>query len=231
MAANILVVEDEAAIQELVCFALESQGFETRRAASVSEARRELEAALPDLLLLDLMLPDGDGLSLLRELRRTERTRQLPAIMLTARADEADRVAGLDGGCDDYMGKPFSPRELVSRVRALLRVRNPEREGQQLSYGPIQIDSARHETSVGGRAIRIGFSEFKLLKFLVGHPERVFSRAQLLGRVWGDRAAVDERTVDVHILRLRKTLASANAQHLVQTVRGLGYRLSARAQG
>ncbi len=229
MATNILVVEDEAAIQELVCFALESQGFETRRAASVTEARRELEAALPDLLLLDLMLPDGDGLSLLRELRRTESTRQLPAIMLTARADEADRVAGLDGGCDDYVGKPFSPRELVSRVRALLRVRKPERESQQLSYGPIQIDSARHETSVGGRAIRIGFSEFKLLKFLVGHPERVFSRAQLLGRVWGDRAAVDERTVDVHILRLRKTLASANAQHLVQTVRGLGYRLSARA--
>ena len=227
----ILVVEDEPAIQELVAFACGNAGFAVRRADDARGARAEVQRELPDLVVLDWMLPDRSGIELLRELRTEERTRALPVIMLTARGAEADRVAGLDAGADDYVVKPFSPRELVSRVRAVFRRRAPQLSGEALEYGPLKIDPVRHEVTVDGQPVKMGLAEFKLLRFLVGHPERVFSRAQLLDSVWGDHVFIEERTVDVHMLRLRKALAPAGARDLVQTVRGLGYRLSARSDG
>jgi two-component system phosphate regulon response regulator PhoB len=230
MAGSILVVEDEPAIQELVSFSCSSSGYKVRRADSVGAAQDAIRQELPDLVILDWMLPDRAGIELLRDLRGAERTRTLPVILLTAKSAEGDRVAGLDAGADDYVVKPFSPRELVSRVRALFRRRAPQHSGESLSYGPLSIDPARHEVLVEGKPVKMGLAEFKLLKFLVGHPERVYSRSQLLDSVWGDHVFIEERTVDVHVLRLRKALAVAGAQHLVQTVRGLGYRLSARAE-
>jgi two-component system phosphate regulon response regulator PhoB len=230
VSASILVVEDEPAIQELVAFTCSSNGFKVRRADSVGAAQDAIRTELPDLVILDWMLPDRGGIDLLRDLRADERTRALPVIMLTAKSAETDRVAGLDAGADDYVVKPFSPRELASRVRAVFRRRAPQHSGEPLVYGPLTIDPQRHEVSVQGRAVKIGLAEFKLLKFLAGHPDRVFSRAQLLDNVWGDHVFIEERTVDVHVLRLRKALAPAGAQHLVQTVRGLGYRLSERPE-
>ncbi|HQR19646.1 MAG TPA: phosphate regulon transcriptional regulator PhoB [Burkholderiaceae bacterium] len=230
MAASILVVEDEPAIQELVAYTCSSNGFAVRRADSVHAAREAIGGQLPDLVLLDWMLPDRPGIDLLKELRSHERTRALPVIVLTAKGSEADRVVGLDSGADDYVVKPFSPRELVSRVRAVLRRRAPQHSGETIEYGPLLIDPARHEVRAGGTSVRIGLAEFRLLSFLAGHPDRVFSRTQLLDSVWGDHVFIEERTVDVHILRLRKALAPVKAQHLVQTVRGLGYRLSTRAE-
>jgi two-component system phosphate regulon response regulator PhoB len=230
MTTSILVVEDEPAIQELVSFSCSSSGFAVRRADSVDAARAAIRNELPDLVILDWMLPDRAGIELLRDLRAEERTRQLPIIMLTARSAEADRVSGLDAGADDYVVKPFSPRELVSRVRAVFRRRAPQHSGEALDYGPLRIDPVRHEVAVDGKPIKMGLAEFRLLKFLIGHPERVFSRSQLLDSVWGDHVFIEERTVDVHVLRLRKALMVANAHRLVQTVRGLGYRLSARPE-
>jgi two-component system phosphate regulon response regulator PhoB len=230
MAGSILVVEDEPAIQELVSFACSSGGYRVRRADSVRAAQEAIRGELPDLVILDWMLPDRPGIELLRDLRGGERTRGLPVILLTAKGAEGDRVAGLDAGADDYVVKPFSPRELVSRVRAVFRRRAPQLSGETLSYGPLTIDPSRHEVLVEGRAVKMGLAEFKLLRYLVGHPERVFSRGQLLDSVWGDHVFIEERTVDVHVLRLRKALATAGAQGLVQTVRGLGYRLSARTE-
>jgi two-component system phosphate regulon response regulator PhoB len=200
------------------------------RADSVRAAQEAIRRALPDLVILDWMLPDRPGIELLRELRGGERTRGLPIILLTAKGAESDKVAGLDAGADDYVVKPFSPRELVSRVRAVFRRRAPQHSGEALSYGPLTIDPARHEVAVDGRPVKMGMAEFKLLRYLVGHPERVFSRGQLLDSVWGDHVFIEERTVDVHVLRLRKALSTVGAQALVQTVRGLGYRLSARAE-
>ena len=230
MAGSILVVEDEPAIQELVSFACGNGGYKVRRADSVRAAQDEIRRVLPDLVILDWMLTDRPGVELLRELRGDERTRGLPIILLTAKGAESDRVTGLDAGADDYVVKPFSPRELVSRVRALFRRRAPQHSGEALSYGPLTIDPARHEVAVEGRPVKMGMAEFKLLKYLVGHPERVFSRGQLLDSVWGDHVFIEERTVDVHVLRLRKALAAVGSQGLVQTVRGLGYRLSARGE-
>lgn len=230
MSAAILVVEDEPAIGELVAYACSSQGYAVNRAETAAGARAAVDRELPDLVILDWMLPDRSGVDLLRELRSHERTRQLPVIMLTARGTEADRVSGLDAGADDYVVKPFSPKELMSRVRAVLRRRAPQVAGEPLAYGPIRIDPARHEVTVEQVPVKLGLAEFKLLSFLVGHPERVYSRAQLLDNVWGDHVFIEERTVDVHVLRLRKALAPAGAQQLVQTVRGLGYRLSSRVE-
>lgn len=224
--ASILVVEDEPAIQELVAYACSSHGHEVRRADSVSSARAAIGQQLPDLVLLDWMLPDRSGIEFLKDLRAEERTRGVPVIMLTARGSETDRVAGLDTGADDYVVKPFSPRELVSRMRAVLRRRAPQVAGEALRYGPLTIDPVRHEVSCNGAAIKVGLAEFKLLSFLMSQPERVFTRSQLLDGVWGDHVFIEERTVDVHVLRLRKALAPADVQHLVQTVRGIGYRLS-----
>lgn len=228
MPATILVVEDEPAIQELVAYACRTSGFEVRRSDSVRAAREAVTGQLPDLVLLDWMLPDRPGIELLRELRGQERTRALPVIMLTAKGSEADKVAGLDAGADDYVVKPFSPRELVSRIRAVFRRRAPQLAGELLELGPLKLDSARHEVVADGMPVRIGLAEFKLLSFFMAHPDRVFTRTQLLDGVWGDHVFIEERTVDVHMLRLRKALAPHGLQHLVQTVRGLGYRLSLR---
>jgi two-component system phosphate regulon response regulator PhoB len=228
MDGSILVVEDEPAIQELVSFSCASNGYKVRRADSVRSAQEAIRHELPDLVILDWMLPDRSGIDLLRDLRGDERTRSLPIILLTAKGAESDKVAGLDAGADDYVVKPFSPRELVSRVRAVFRRRAPQLSGEAMSYGPLTIDPARHEVQVDGKTVKMGLAEFKLLKFMASHPERVFSRGQLLDSVWGDHVFIEERTVDVHVLRLRKALAAAGAQGLVQTVRGLGYRLSAR---
>jgi len=230
MAGAILVVEDEPAIQELVSFACSNGGYRVRRADSVRAALEAIRTELPDLVILDWMLPDRSGIELLRELRSEERTRSLPIILLTAKGAESDRVAGLDAGADDYVVKPFSPRELVSRVRAVFRRRAPQHSGESLAYGPLTIDPARHEVLVDGKPVKMGLAEFKLLKHLTGHPERVFSRGQLLDSVWGDHVFIEERTVDVHVLRLRKALSAAGAQGMVQTVRGLGYRLSTRTE-
>ncbi len=224
--ASILVVEDEPAIQELVAYTCSANGYEVRRAETVAGARDTIARQLPELVLLDWMLPDRSGVELLRELRSEERTRAVPVIMLTAKGSESDRVVGLDAGADDYVVKPFSPRELMSRIRAVLRRRAPHFAGEALSYGALAIDPARHDVSVAGKSVKIGLAEFKLLSFLVGHPERVFTRSQLLDSVWGDHVFIEERTVDVHVLRLRKALATVGVQHLVQTVRGIGYRLS-----
>ena len=229
MAATILVVEDEPAIQELIAYACRTSGFEVRRSDSVQAAREAVGGELPDLVLLDWMLPDRPGIELLRELRGQERTRNLPVIMLTAKGGESDKVTGLDAGADDYVVKPFSPRELVSRIRAVFRRRAPELAGEALQYGPITLDAARHAVLVNGQPVKMGLTEFKLLGFFLAHPDRVFTRSQLLDGVWGDHVFIEERTVDVHMLRLRKALAPHDAQHLAQTVRGMGYRLSQRS--
>ena len=228
MTATILVVEDEPAIQELVAYACRNSGYEVMRSDSVRSARDAVAGELPDLVLLDWMLPDRPGIEWLRELRGTDRTRGLPVIMLTAKGSESERVAGLDAGADDYVVKPFSPRELVSRIRAVFRRRAPQLAGETLEYGPFTLDTARHEVLIKGTPVKIGLAEFKLLAFLLAHPERVFTRAQLLDGVWGDHVFIEERTVDVHMLRLRKALAPFGVQATVQTVRGLGYRLSQR---
>jgi two-component system phosphate regulon response regulator PhoB len=229
MSATILVVEDEPSIQELVVYACRTSGFEVQRSDSVRSARDAVARELPDLVLLDWMLPDRPGIDFLRELRGQDRTKALPVIMLTAKGNEADKVAGLDAGADDYVVKPFSPRELVSRIRAVFRRRAPQLAGEVLEYGPLKLDSARHELTAAGSSVKMGLAEFKLLTFFMAQPDRVFTRAQLLDGVWGDHVFIEERTVDVHMLRLRKALAPHGLQHLIQTVRGLGYRLSVRA--
>ena len=227
-ASSILVIEDEPAIQELVAYTCTEQGYTVRRADSARAGRDAIDRELPDMVLLDWMLPDKSGIELLRDLRGHERSRVVPIIMLTAKGNETAKVVGLDTGPDAYVGKPFSPRELISRIRAVFRRRAPEHSGEALEFGPLRIDPSRHEMSVGGTAIKMGLAEFKLLTFLISHPDRVFSRTQLLDNVWGDHVFIEERTVDVHVLRLRKALAPVNAQDLIQTVRGLGYRLSMR---
>lgn len=228
--ASILVIEDEPAIQELVAYTCSTQGFTVRRADSARAGRDAIDRELPDMVLLDWMLPDKSGIELLKDLRSHDRTKVVPVIMLTAKGNEADRVVGLDTGADDYVVKPFSPRELIARIRAVFRRRAPEHSGDALEYGPLMIDPFRHEILAGGQSIKMGLAEFKLLKFLIGHPDRVFSRAQLLDSVWGDHVFIEERTVDVHVLRLRKALAPVQAHGLIQTVRGMGYRLSTRPE-
>lgn len=221
---HILLVEDEPGIAELLRFTLDSAGFVTRIASDAAQARALIAAALPQLVLLDWMLPDTPGLQLLGEWRRQERTALLPVIMLTAKGMEEDKVKGLNEGADDYVTKPFSPRELVARVQALLRRKAPEVGLQRLSYGVLGIDAEGYRVTVAQQEVTLDQAEFKLLRYLVAHPERVFSRAQLLDKVWGDHTFIEERTVDVHIMRLRKALGMAAAY--VKTVRGLGYKLS-----
>ena len=223
---TILLVEDEPAILELLEFTLSPKGYKLKRALDAKAARAAIADALPDLIILDWMLPEESGVQLARSLRADARTKALPIIMLTARADETDKITGLDSGADDYVTKPFSPKELVSRVNALLRRRAPEHAEEPLTYGPLMVDPGRHEARANGGLIDVGATEFKLLRFFVAHPERVFSRAQLLDQVWGDHTFIEERTVDVHILRLRKALSNFKVEELVQTVRGAGYRLA-----
>lgn len=223
MAETILVVEDEPAIRELIGFACESSGYAVLRAGSVKEASDLLSQNRVHMILLDWMLPDLSGLQWLDKLKRDERYAAVPVIMLTARGTESDKVAGLDAGADDYVVKPFSPRELIARMRAVLRRGGTEAE-KTVTCGPLTINEARFSAKVEGEPIKLGVIEFKMLLVLASSPGRVYSRAQLLSRVWDDSTELDERTVDVHILRLRKQLAGTAAASLVETVRGLGYR-------
>ncbi|UXY16372.1 phosphate regulon transcriptional regulator PhoB [Chitiniphilus purpureus] len=228
MPANILLVEDEPAIQELIAFNLTQAGHHVMRADSVETAQHLVRNALPDLILLDWMLPGTSGIDFARRLRGEERTRQIPLIMLTARSDEQDKIAGLETGADDYITKPFSPRELQARIKAVLRRRAPQATDDLVQVLGLQLDPATHRVTGNGQPIDLGPTEFRLLHFFMTHPERVHSRAQLLDQVWGDHVFVEERTVDVHIRRLRSALTESGYDKLIQTVRGTGYRLSAR---
>lgn len=225
---HILLVEDEPSIAELLRFTMQGAGFSTSIAIDAAEARKLIATALPQLVLLDWMLPDTSGLALLGEWRRDARTSALPVIMLTAKGMEEDKVKGLNEGADDYVTKPFSPKELVARVQALLRRKAPEVGQQSLNYGLVGIDTERHRVTVDKEEVELDQAEFKLLRYLVAHPERIFSRAQLLDKVWGDHTFIEERTVDVHIMRLRKSLGAA--ADYVKTVRGMGYKLSMEAK-
>lgn len=231
--ARILVVEDESAIAELVAINLRHAGHEVTVAAGADQAQLEVDAVLPDLVVLDWMLPGQSGLSLARQWRGAGRTRAMPIIMLTARAEEADKVVGLDAGADDYLAKPFSTQELMARIRAVLRRKAPESLDAPVELADLRLDPATRRVTrrVGGavQEVRLGPTEFKLLHFLMTHPERVHSRAQLLDRVWGDHVFIEERTVDVHVKRLRDALSAVQCAHLVETVRGAGYRISEQA--
>lgn len=221
---NILVVEDEPSIVELVTYTLREAGWNTSAASSVAEAWECIQHRTPQLVLLDWMLPDQSGLRLLSRIRGDRQLNELPVIMLTAKSMEEDKIAGLDTGADDYITKPFSPRELTARIKALLRRKAPEHTQSMMSVGPVTLDPASCSVMLHGQKIDIGHAEYKLLKFFIAHPERVFSRSQLLDKVWGDHVVIEERTVDVHVLRLRKALK--DAESLIKTVRSVGYMLS-----
>lgn len=228
MAATILVVEDEPAIQELIAFNLQHAGHGVVRASDAAQALALVRHALPDVVLLDWMLPGASGVELARRLRADPRTRTIPIIMLTARDDEGDKVLGLEAGADDYVTKPFSPRELLARIKAVLRRRAPQMTDDVVEAGGLRLDPQTHRVSGHDEALSLGPTEFRLLHFLMTHPERVHTRTQLLDQVWGDHVFVEERTVDVHIRRLRAALEPSALDGLVQTVRGAGYRFSTR---
>ncbi len=225
---SVLIVEDESAIAELIAVNLRHNGFRPSWAMDSASAQRELDAVLPDVILLDWMLPGESGLSLARRWRSHPRTKAVPIIMLTARGDETDRVAGLDAGADDYIVKPFSTKELLARVRAVLRRRAPEQVGGVVSIGALSLDASTYRVLFNEQMLKLGPTEFKLLHYLMTHAERVHSRPQLLDKVWGDHVFIEERTVDVHVKRLREALG-ANAGQMIETVRGAGYRLTAQA--
>ena len=225
---SVLIVEDEPAIAELIAVNLRHNGFTPTWAMDSASAQRELDAVLPDVVLLDWMLPGESGLSLARRWRADARTKGVPIIMLTARGDEADRVAGLDAGADDYIAKPFSAKEMLARIRAVLRRRAPEQVGGMVAIAGLSLDSSTYRVVFEGQMLKLGPTEFKLLQYLMSHAERVHSRASLLDKVWGDHVFIEERTVDVHVKRLREALGDAGA--MVETVRGAGYRLTARPE-
>ena len=227
-APTILVVEDEPAILELLKVNLVDAGYDVREAPDAETAQQSIRERLPDLMLLDWMLPGQSGLALARHLRADTRTRELPIIMLTARAAEADKIAGLEAWVDDYVTKPFSPRELKARIKAVLRRRAPEAAQEPLEAGSLRLDPVAHRVSVGAREVSLGPTEFRLLRFLMARPDRVHSRGQLLDMVWGDHVYIEERTVDVHVRRLRVALEPYGAHSMIETVRGSGYRLVTR---
>ncbi|HHH49035.1 MAG TPA: phosphate regulon transcriptional regulatory protein PhoB [Gammaproteobacteria bacterium] len=223
----ILVVEDEPAVRDMIALTLEQADYEWVSAGDVPEARCRLADARPDLVLLDWMLPgQHSGLDFARQMRREELTRDLPVILLTARDAEDDKVRGLDVGADDYVTKPFSPRELLARIKALLRRSGQADGGAVVSIGGLTLDATSHRVLAGDENVALGPTEFKLLSFFIHHPDRVYSRDQLLDRVWGSNVYIDDRTVDVHVRRLRKALAPHGCDRLIQTVRGVGYRFS-----
>jgi two-component system phosphate regulon response regulator PhoB len=224
--SRVLVVEDEAAIAELISLNLRHAGFQVTVAADADMAQIEVDRVLPDLVLLDWMLPGASGLSLARRWRGQQRTRDLPVIMLTARGEESDKVAGLDAGADDYLTKPFSTQELMARVRAVLRRRAPQALDSVVSAVGLQLDPSTRRVTCDGQELKLGPTEFKLLHFFMTHPERVHARAQLLDRVWGDHVFIEERTVDVHVKRLRESLAPVQRAAMIETVRGAGYRFT-----
>jgi two-component system, OmpR family, phosphate regulon response regulator PhoB len=227
-ARTILIVEDERAIREMIAFGLKRAGFAVLEAEDSRAARALIADHRPDLALIDWMLPDISGLELTRMLKKDKDTCEMPVIMLTARAEEQDKVSGLEGGADDYVTKPFSPRELLARINAVLRRAASGSTGETLEAGRLTLDSAGHRVTVGGATVPLGPTEYRLLAFFMTHAERVYSRSQLLDRVWGGNVYVEERTVDVHIRRLRKALEEFECDTLIQTVRGAGYRFSTR---
>ena len=226
MQKHILIVEDEPAIRDMVAFALRKAGMEPAHAADARAAQGMIAERVPDLILLDWMLPGMSGLDLARRLRKEDLTRDVPIIMLTARGEETDRVGGLEAGVDDYVVKPFSPRELIARINAVMRRTHGVDSDGVVAIGPLRIDSSAHRVYANDAIVPIGPTEYRLLHFFMTHAERVYSRSQLLDYVWGGSVYVEERTVDVHIRRLRKTLEPFGCQDLVQTVRGAGYRFS-----
>jgi two-component system phosphate regulon response regulator PhoB len=225
LSATILVVEDEPQVQELVAVNLQHAGHRVLRAASAEEAEAAIRAELPDVVVLDWMLPGESGISLARRLRSAERTQGLPILMLTARAMEQDKIAGLEIGADDYLTKPFSPKELTARIKAVLRRRAPQLADDAVEIDGLRLDPGSRRITANGRIIDLGPTEFRLLHFFMTHPERIYSRTQLLDHVWGDHVFIEERTVDVHIRRLRKGLEPSGHDRLIDTVRGSGYGL------
>ncbi|ROH86224.1 phosphate regulon transcriptional regulatory protein PhoB [Pseudomethylobacillus aquaticus] len=228
MPANILVIEDEPAIQELMALNLTQAGHNALRALSVEQAQLLIREALPDLIILDWMLPGMSGIDFARKLKSDELTKTIPIIMLTARGEEIDKVRGLEVGADDYVTKPFSPRELNARIKAVLRRRAPQMTDDPIEVSGLRLDPTTHRVSGNGATLDLGPTEFRLLHYLMSNPERVHSRSQVLDRVWGDRVFVEDRTVDVHIRRLRRALSASGHEELIQTVRGVGYRFSAQ---
>ena len=224
--STIVVVEDELAIAELIAINLRHAGHEVTLAATAEQAQREIDAKLPDLVVLDWMLPGQSGIALARQWRADARTRELPIIMLTARSEENDKVTGLDAGADDYLTKPFSTNELMARIRAVLRRKAPEALDEAVDLGGLRLDPATRRVSRGECELKMGPTEFRLLHYLMTHPERVHSRAQLLDRVWGDHVFIEERTVDVHVKRLREALTPGQCAGMIETVRGAGYRMT-----
>lgn len=228
MARRILVVEDETAIREMICFVLEQNGFQPIEAEDYDSALSFLIDPYPDLVLLDWMIPGGSGLQVIKQMKRESNTRDIPIIMLTAKGEEEDKVQGLETGADDYVIKPFSPKELVARVKAILRRLSPMSTEDIIEFNGLGLDPVSHRVTSQDKPIDMGPTEFKLLHFFMTHPERVYSREQLLNYVWGTNVYVEDRTVDVHIRRLRKAIEEDGHDRMIQTVRGTGYRFSAR---
>lgn len=229
MKGRILIVEDEDAIRQMVCLALSQAGYECVEAPDASAAQACIVAAPPDLILLDWMLPNMSGVDYARRLRQEKLTQDIPIIMLTARAEEDDKVRGLDSGADDYITKPFSTRELIARIKALMRRSAPHQAESTVEADGLALDPVTHRVTARGKGIELGPTEFRLLHFFMTHPERVHSRERLLNTVWGENVYIEERTVDVHIRRLRKALNASGHDHLIQTVRGTGYRFSVQS--
>lgn len=225
---RILIVDDEAAIREMVSFSLKRNDIDVVEAEDSHAALIKLADFRPDLILLDWMLPDISGVDLARRLRKEDNYKDIPIIMLTARGEEDDKIRGLESGADDYVTKPFSPGELIARIKAVLRRTTPVHGEDVLKEGGLEIDLQSHRVTANGTTIDLGPTEFRLLQFFMSHPERVYSRSQLLDQVWGNNVYVGDRTVDVHIRRLRKALEDSNFEHLIQTVRGAGYRFSTK---
>ncbi len=228
MSARILVVEDESAIREMLCFVLEQQGFEVIESEDFDSAVKCLVEPYPDLILLDWMFPGGSGITFAKEVKRGEFSKDIPIIMLTARGEEEDKVRGLEVGADDYMTKPFSPKELVARIKAVLRRVMPTALEETIEVKGLKLDPLSHRVTLDDKPLNIGPTEFKLLHFFMTHLDRVYSREQLLDQVWGTNVYVEDRTVDVHIRRLRKAISGNGHEQFVQTVRGSGYRFSTR---
>ncbi len=224
---RVLVVEDESAIAELIAVNLRHNGFAPTVVYDGEAAQREVDAVLPDVILLDWMLPGESGVALAKRWRQQERIKTVPIIMLTARTEESDKVQGLDAGADDYITKPFSTQELLARIRAVLRRRAPEIVNDTVQLGDLSLDASTYRVTLSGSEIKIGPTEFKLLHYLMKHPERVHTRGSLLDRIWGDHVFIEERTVDVHVKRLRESLGLAGV--MIETVRGAGYRITAQS--
>ncbi|WP_421344643.1 phosphate regulon transcriptional regulator PhoB [Aeromonas veronii] len=228
MAKRILVVEDEAPIREMLCFVLEQKGYETIEAEDYADGLAKVREPYPELIVLDWMMPGGSGIQFIKQLKLDEVTRQIPVVMLTARGEEEDKVRGLEAGADDYITKPFSPKELTARLHAVMRRVSPTSVDEVIEVQGLKLDPVSHRVSAEEKALDMGPTEFKLLHFFMTHPERVYSREQLLNNVWGTNVYVEDRTVDVHIRRLRKAIEETGHDRLIQTVRGAGYRFSTR---